>query len=98
MEPNLKSRVVGEVYYGRGEEMFTYRFDVLNRDQTVAANQSVVCSNSLAVWSKVTELAWSVGETGGQIKVTDQAGRVVVLVGVNSARRAGVSFGSYRAA
>jgi hypothetical protein len=43
-------------------------------------------------------LAWSVGETGGQIKVTDQAGRVVVLVGVNSARRGGVSFGSNRAA
>jgi hypothetical protein len=72
-----------------GEEMITYRFDVFNRDQTVIANQFVIFSNSRAVWPKVTELAWSIGESGGQIKVTDQAGRVVVLVGVNSARRVG---------
>ena len=99
MEPNLMSRVVVQLRYDvRGEEMVTYRFDVFNRDLTVAANQSFVCSNSRKVWPKVTELAWSVGETGGQIKVTDQAGRVVVLVGVNSARRGGVSFGSNRAA
>ena len=67
--------------------MITYHFHVLNRDQTVATIQSLVCSNSKAVWSKVTELAWNVGEIGGQIKVTDQSGGLVVLVGVNSARR-----------
>jgi len=84
-----------------GEGMVTYRFDVFDRDQTVVASQSVVFSNSRAVWPKVTELAWRVGESGGQIKVTDQAGRVVVLVGVNSARRASgpsAAFESYRAA
>jgi hypothetical protein len=67
--------------------MVTYSFSVFNRDQTVAAIQSVVLGNPRAVWSKVTELAWNIGESGGQIKVTDQAGALVVLVGVNSARR-----------
>lgn len=70
--------------------MNTYNFSVLNRDETVAAMQSVVVGNSRAIWPKVAELAWSVGEAGGQIRVTDQAGSVVVLAGVNSARR--VSF------
>jgi hypothetical protein len=96
------SRVLVKLCYEvPGEEMITYRFNVFNRDQTVAANQSVIFSNARAVWPKVTELAWSIGESGGQIKVTDQAGQVVVLVGVNSARRAGGpsgSFESYRAA
>jgi hypothetical protein len=67
--------------------MITYNFNVLNSDETVAAIQSVVLANSRAIWSKVAELAWSVGEAGGQIRVTDQAGSVVVLAGVNSARR-----------
>jgi hypothetical protein len=68
--------------------MATYNFNVFNRDQTIAAIQSVVLGHPRAVWSKVTELAWNIGETGGQIKVTDQTGELVVLVGVNSARRA----------
>ena len=67
--------------------MTTYNFNVLNGDETVAAIQSVILGNSRAIWPKVAELAWSVGEAGGQIRVTDQAGSVVVLVGVNSARR-----------
>jgi hypothetical protein len=68
--------------------MTTYRFNVFNRDQTVAAIQSVVLGTPGALWRKVAEIAWNVGESGGQIRVTDQAGQVVVLVGVNSARRA----------
>jgi hypothetical protein len=97
MEPKLMSRVPVQLRHDvRGEEMVTYRFNVFNRDQTIAANQSVAFWNLQAVWPKVTELAWSIGESGGQIKVTDQSGRVVVLVGVNSARRAG--FESHRAA
>jgi hypothetical protein len=67
--------------------MTTYNFNVLNGDETIAALQSVVLVNSRAIWPKVAELAWSVGEAGGQIRVTDQAGSVVALVGVNSARR-----------
>ena len=47
---------------------------------------------------QVTELAWNIGESGGQIKVTDQTGELVVLVGVNSARRACRSGTSSRAA
>ena len=38
------------------------------------------------MWAKLAKLAWSVGENGGQIRVTDQAGKLVVVTGVNSAR------------
>ena len=68
--------------------MVTYNFNVFNKDHTVAAIQSIAMSNSGAIWPKVAELAWNVGESGGQIRVTDQAGGLVVLVGVNSVRRA----------
>jgi hypothetical protein len=81
-----------------GGGMVTYNFNVFNSDQSVAAIQSVVLGNPRAVWSKVTELAWNIGESGGQIKVTDQLGRLVVLVGVNSARRVCRSDKSFQAA
>ena len=88
MEPNARARVSGSAEaMSHGGGMTTYNFNVLNGDETVAAIQSVILGNSQAIWPKVAELAWSVGEAGGQIRVTDQAGSVVVLVGVNSARR-----------
>ena len=88
MEPNARARVSASAEAAsHGGGMNTYNFNVLNRDETVAAIQSVILGNSRAIWPKVAELAWSVGEAGGQIRVTDQAGSVVVLVGVNSARR-----------
>src|SRR5271167_3274869 len=104
MEPNARARVSGLAEVAsHGAGMNTYNFNVLNRDQTVAAIQSVVLGNSGAIWPKVAELAWSVGEAGGQIRVTDPAGSVVALVGVNSARRVSrfstaVSGRSFRAA
>jgi len=71
-----------------GKEMLIYNFNVFKMDHTVAAIQSVAMSNSRAIWPKIAELARNVGESGGQIRVTDQAGGLIVLVGVNSARRA----------
>ena len=68
--------------------MHTYHFNVFNSDRSLAATQSFEISNSQAVWNRVVDLAWRVGESGGQIRVTDQAGELVVLTGVNSARRA----------
>jgi hypothetical protein len=87
-EPNARGRVSRSAEVAsHGGGMNTYNFNVLKRDETVAAIQSFSLGNSRAIWPKVAELAWSVGEVGGQIRVTDQAGSVVVLVGVNSARR-----------
>jgi hypothetical protein len=68
--------------------MATYHVNVLTKDQTVAASQSLDLGPSQTIWAKLAKLAWSVGEVGGQIRVTDQAGKLVILVGVRSARRA----------
>src|SRR5271155_5213585 len=88
MEPNTGARVSPSAEgASHGGGMTTYTLNVLKGDETIAAFQSVFLVNSRAIWPKVAELAWSVGEAGGQIRVTDQAGSVVVLVGVNSARR-----------
>ncbi len=67
--------------------MGSYEVNVLRKDQTVAAYQAIVVSHSRALWPRVAELAWSVGESGGQIRVIDHAGELVILVGVDSARR-----------
>jgi hypothetical protein len=39
------------------------------------------------MWPKITELANKFCEPGYRIRVTDQAGGIVMLVGVDTARR-----------
>jgi hypothetical protein len=65
--------------------MATYHVNVLTKDHTLAASHALdVTIHTL--WSNLAKLAWSVGEIGGQIRVTDQAGKLVILIGVSSAR------------
>ena len=66
--------------------MATYHVNVLTKDQKVTASHPLDVEASQTLWTKLGKLAWSVGEIGGQIRVTDQAGKLVVLMGVNSAR------------
>jgi hypothetical protein len=67
--------------------MSTYQVSVLRKDQSIAASEWVELTNSRALWPMVAEIAWNAGESGGQIRVTERGGEVVVLTGVNSARR-----------
>ncbi len=40
-----------------------------------------------SAWSVVTEMALSASEAGCRIRVTDEAGAIVILIGVAAARR-----------
>lgn len=66
--------------------MATYHVNVLTKDHKVAASHPLDVEGPHSMWAKLARLAWSVGENGGQIRVTDQAGKLVVVTGVNSAR------------
>lgn len=67
--------------------MDTYSLEVVKEGQTIAAWRSVALRNSSAAWPKIAEMAKSVDEPGCQIRVTNAAGEIVILVGVASARR-----------
>ena len=75
-----------------------YDFEVLKGDETIAVARSVALPDPRAAWPRVAELAKNVGgpgcllannvgEPGCLIRVTNEAGEVVVLVGIAVARR-----------
>ena len=66
--------------------MSTYEVSVLRKDQSTAVVQWMELRNPRALWPMVSEIAWNVGEEGGQIRVSDRNGEVVILTGVTSAR------------
>ena len=66
-----------------------YDFEVLKGETVIVAERSIVLPELAAVWSKIAELARAVEEPAGcKIRVKDQAGRIVILVGVATARGA----------
>ena len=67
--------------------MERYDFEVLKGDETIAAARSVALPDPRAAWPRVAELAKNVDEPGCRIRVTNEAGEVLVLVGVAAARR-----------
>ena len=65
--------------------MEQYDFEVINNDdETVATIESVV-QGSNALWPRIVELA-KIYAPGCRIRVTDQAGEMIMLVGVTTAR------------
>jgi hypothetical protein len=70
----------------RDEEMKQYDFEVLRDGAVIVAERSIVLPELAAVWSKIAELGRAVKEPGCKIRVKDQAGRIVILVGVATAR------------
>jgi hypothetical protein len=66
--------------------MEQYNFAVLKGDETIAAIRSIALPDPSAAWSRVAELAKNVDEPGCRIRVTNEAGDVVVLVGIAAAR------------
>ena len=67
--------------------MENYDFEILKGDEKIAVLRSIEIPNSRAMWPKITELANKFCEPGYRIRVTDQAGGIVMLVGVDTARR-----------
>jgi len=67
--------------------MQCYDFEVIKDDQTISAERSVMLRNTKATWPKIAKLANAVDAPGCFIRVKDQSGETVILVGVASARR-----------
>jgi hypothetical protein len=68
--------------------MGVYDFEVLKDGAVIAAEQTVALTDTSAAWPKIAELAKTFDEPGHNIRVKDEAGGIVILVGVSALRRA----------
>jgi hypothetical protein len=65
--------------------MEQYYFQVLNGEETIAAGRLAI-QNARAIWPRLMELANGYSP-GCRIRVNDQSGETIILVGVTTARR-----------
>ena len=70
-----------------GPLMQPYVFEVLNDENDAIAMIRSFIQGSKALWPRIVELAKGYAP-GNRIRVTDQSGEMVMLVGVTTARRA----------
>jgi hypothetical protein len=71
--------------------MGVYDFEVLKDGAVIAAEQTVALPDTSAAWPKIAELAKTFDEPGHNIRVKDEAGGIVILIGVTALRRAPTS-------
>jgi hypothetical protein len=77
--------------------MGVYDFEVLKDGAVIAAEQTIALPDTSAAWPKIAELAKTFDEPGHKIRVKDEAGGIVILIGVATLRRsAKVSSGVLR--
>jgi hypothetical protein len=62
-----------------------YDFEVRRGDRVIAAERFVVTGLG-DVWSRVARMAEHIAEPGCQIRVTEEAGGIAILIGVTAAR------------
>jgi hypothetical protein len=70
-----------------------FDLEVREGEETVAAVRSIELPNPAALWSRIAELAKAVYAPGRTIRVTNQLGEMVILIGVASAIRHASSLG-----
>ncbi len=63
-----------------------YDFKLRGDDETMVVFRSIALEDMRAVWNMVASLARDVGVSGNRIVVSNEAGEVVILVGVATAR------------
>lgn len=66
--------------------MQRYTFEVLTGDEAITAARLVAVSDLNAVWSRIGDIAKNIEEAGRLVRVTDEAGEIVILVGAAAAR------------
>ena len=66
--------------------MGVYDFEVLKDDAVIAARQTIALPDTSAAWPKIAELAKTFDEPGHKIRVKDEAGGIVILIGVATLR------------
>jgi hypothetical protein len=64
-----------------------YDFEVLKDGAVIAAEQTIALPDTGAAWPKIAELAKTFDEPGHKIRVKDEAGGIVILIGVVTLRR-----------
>ena len=64
-----------------------YDFEVLKDGAVIAAEQTIALPDTRAAWPKIAELAKTFDEPGHKIRVKDEAGGIVILIGVTALRR-----------
>ena len=67
--------------------MGIYDFEVLKDGAVIAAEQTIALPDTSAAWPKIAELAKAFDEPGHKIRVKDDAGGIVILIGVSALRR-----------
>jgi hypothetical protein len=92
-DPVHLSAVALRAIMPEARSMECYDFEVVEGDETVAALRSIELPNPAALWSRIEELAETVHAPGRTIRVRNQLGEMVVLIGVATAIRHATSLG-----
>ena len=72
-----------------------YQFEVLKGEEVISSESSVPLYNPKAAWPKIAKLARSTNLPGCRIRVREQSGATIILVGVAVAMRyADFNFGA----
>ena len=66
--------------------MTLYHFHLIDRHGARRAMKSIRLNDLAAVWREIGALALGRSADGGQIRVINEAGGIVVLIGVSTAR------------
>ena len=69
--------------------MECYDFEVLKGDEIIASVRSVALRSTRTAWPRIAELAKNAAAPGCRIRVTNQSGEIVILVGVALKSRPG---------
>ena len=67
--------------------MDLYDFEVLRSEEVIAAERSIPLYSPKAAWPKIIEVAKSVNMPGCRIRVKEQSGETIILVGISAALR-----------
>lgn len=67
--------------------MVVYDFEVLKGELLVASKRLITLPNVGAAWTKIAKLAEAIDGPGYKIRVKDQSGGIVILIGIAALRR-----------
>jgi hypothetical protein len=67
--------------------MQQYRLDLLIGNETIAPAQLFMLPDLSMVWSTIGAIASNIDEPGHLIRVSNEVGEILILVGVTTARR-----------
>jgi hypothetical protein len=64
-----------------------YSFEVLKGEKVISAEPSVPLYDSRAAWPKIAKIAKKINAPGCRIRVKEQSGETIILIGASAAQR-----------